>query len=231
MSFNPSKCTVIRIAPRCRDIIDTSYCLHGHTLEVVDSSKYLGVTITEDLTWDKHISSITSKASRTLGFLRRNLKECTLPVKEASYKAMVRPSLENAATVWDPHQQNHIQAIEQVQRRAARFVFNDYSTRTPGCVSNMIKDLNWQSLEQRRKHSRLSMMYKIRNNLVDINADRFLQKSDTRTRGHHRLFQERISDKTLANSFFPRTVRDWNLLSASVVSAPSVDSFRLLLRE
>ncbi|XP_052818036.1 uncharacterized protein LOC128244061 [Mya arenaria] len=228
MSFNPTKCTIIRIAPRCRKIIDTKYSHHCHTLEVVDAIKYLGVTITESLTWENKIVNIPSKANRTLGFLRRNLRECTPPVKEASYMAMVRPSLENAATGWDPHQQNNIKAIEQVQRRAAHFVFNDCSTKTPGCVSNMIKDLNWESIEQRRKHSRLSMMYKIRNNLVDINADRYLQSGDARTRGQHRLFQ-RITDQVLANSFFPRTVREWNLFPASTVSATTIDAFRLLL--
>ncbi|WAR27805.1 hypothetical protein MAR_013509 [Mya arenaria] len=137
MSFNPTKCDVIRIAPCCRKIIDTKYSLHGHTLEVVDASKYLGVTITESLTWEKHIVNITCKANRTLGFLRRNLRECTPPVKKASYKAMVRPSLENAATVWDQHLQNHIKAIEQVQRRAARFTSSQTGTskvvmREPG---------------------------------------------------------------------------------------------------
>ena len=70
------------------EIIDTTYTLHGHTLEVVYAIKYLGVTITESLTSDKHIGNITSKASRTLGLIRRNLGECTSPVKEASYKAM-----------------------------------------------------------------------------------------------------------------------------------------------
>ena len=33
----------------------------------------------------------------------------------------------------------------------------------------------------------------------------------------HRLFQERIKDQILSNSFFPRTVREWNLLPASTV--------------
>ena len=75
---------IIRIAPRCRKIIDTTYSLHGHTLEVVDASKYLGVTITESPTWEKHIGNITNKASRTLGFIRRNLRECAPHVKEAS---------------------------------------------------------------------------------------------------------------------------------------------------
>ena len=148
MSFNPTKCTVIRIAPRCRKIIDTTYSLHGHTLEVVVHSKYLGVTITESLTWEKHIGNITSNASRTLGFIRRKLRECMPPVKEASYKAMVRPKLENATTVWDPYQLTHVNTIEQVQRQAARFVFNEYSTKTPGCISNMLKELNWDPLEQ-----------------------------------------------------------------------------------
>ena len=55
------------------EIIDTTYTLHGHTLEVVYAIKYLGVTITESLTSDKHIGNITSKASRTLGLIRRNL--------------------------------------------------------------------------------------------------------------------------------------------------------------
>ena len=50
MKFHPEKCMVIRIK---RHIIKTNYQIHGHTLEVVDSSKYLGVTISEDLTWKK----------------------------------------------------------------------------------------------------------------------------------------------------------------------------------
>jgi hypothetical protein len=55
MSFHPQKCTVIRIATNQRHVIPAQYTLHGHTLEVVDSAKYLGVTISEDLQWSKHI--------------------------------------------------------------------------------------------------------------------------------------------------------------------------------
>jgi hypothetical protein len=55
----------------------TSYTLHEHTLDVVDSGKYLGVTINKDLTWTKHLNQTIGKASKTLGFLRRNLQRCT----------------------------------------------------------------------------------------------------------------------------------------------------------
>ena len=49
MSFHPSKCTVIRIPPQRKNLLQTSYWLHGHTLEIADSSKYLGITISEVL--------------------------------------------------------------------------------------------------------------------------------------------------------------------------------------
>jgi len=43
-----------------------------------------------------------------LGFLRRNLKIHNKKVKEQAYKTLVRPHLEYAAAVWDPHQKEDI---------------------------------------------------------------------------------------------------------------------------
>ena len=174
---------------------------------MVDSSKHLGATIKDDLSWGTHIQNTVSKANRTLGFLRK-MKDCTKPVKDLTYKTMIRPTMGYSSTVWDPDLQTHITTLEQVQRRAARYVCNDYHSRTPGCVTKMIADLNWEPLEVRRRHERLGMLYRIQHNLVDIPIDRYLQVSDSRTRGHTKLFQERISDATYSNSFFPRTVRD-----------------------
>ena len=103
MQFHPQKCTVIRINPNRHRLINTSYQIHSHILEVVDSSKYLEVTISEDLTWRKHIDDTVNKANKTLGFVRRNLGDCSAPVKTAAYTTMVRPRLEYSSTVWDPH--------------------------------------------------------------------------------------------------------------------------------
>ena len=49
------------------------YTLHQQTLENVQSAKYLGITITENLDWGQHITDVSSKPTKTLGFLRRNL--------------------------------------------------------------------------------------------------------------------------------------------------------------
>ena len=116
------------------------------------------------------------------------LEACTPPVKASTYKIMVRPILEYSSPVWDPYQQTDIKALEQVQRRAARYVFNDYSTRTPGCVTKMLDDLEWEPLEVRRRHDRLSMLYRMQHNLVDIADNRYLSSSDSRTRGTVKFF-------------------------------------------
>ena len=168
MQFHPQKCTVIRINRNRRRLINSSYQIHGHTLEVVDSSKYLGVTISEDLNWRKHIDDTVNKANKTLGFVRRNLSDCSAPVKSAAYTTMVRPRLKYSSTVWYPYHNRDIHNLEQVQRRAARFVNRNYTEQTPGCVTNMIQSLGWESLQHRRYINRLNMLFKIQHGIIDM---------------------------------------------------------------
>ena len=177
MDLNASKCSLIHILPSKRKhIIDSSYTLHGQTLETVEESKYLGVTISNNLTWTRHTENFTGKGNKTFGFLRRNFKDCTTQVKAVTYTTMVQPTLEYATSVWDPYLQKDIKAVEQVQRRAAHYVLNDYSTRTPGCVTGMVNKLQWESLETRR-NDRLTMLYRIQHGLVDVHPDSYLQQS------------------------------------------------------
>ena len=141
MQFHPQKCIVIRINSNRRRKINTNYQIHEQTMEVVNSSKYLGVTISENLTWRKHIEDTVNKANKTLSFVRRNLSNCSASVKTAAYTTMVRPRLEYSSNVWDPHHNKKIHSLEQVERRAARFVHHNYTERTPGCVTNMVQSL------------------------------------------------------------------------------------------
>ena len=55
--------------------ISTQYELSGQVLEEVKDANYLGVTVSDDLEWTKHINAITTKANSKLSFLRRNIDE------------------------------------------------------------------------------------------------------------------------------------------------------------
>ena len=102
MRFQPVKCNIMQITRKRIKKIYASYSLEGKVLENVEKIKYLGVTITNDLKWNTHVSNICTKANRTLGFLRRKLAACPLDVKESAYKGLVRPILEYGSSVGVP---------------------------------------------------------------------------------------------------------------------------------
>ena len=91
MSFHPGKCQALHVT-RKRDPLKGNYHLHGQNLKTVEETKYLGVTISQDLSWDSHISHITNRGNKTLGFLRRNLRVGSINIKKTAYKVLVRLS-------------------------------------------------------------------------------------------------------------------------------------------
>ncbi|XP_068717846.1 uncharacterized protein [Montipora capricornis] len=143
-----------------------------------------------------------------------------------AYKALVRPQIEYASTVWDPFTQENQNKIEMVQRRAARFVCNNYSREAS--VTAMLDELGWRSLKQRRTDQRLIMLYKIVNNLIEVDIVNELKPHSRHSRNvHSNSFRVPLERKTyLKYSFLPRTLEQWNALPAFLVTAPSLNAFK-----
>ena len=94
MKFNVAKCRSMRVTlHQHHKQILFDHSLHNQTLENVQSAKYLGIAITDNMDWGQHVSEISSKATKTLGFLRRNLAFAPRSTKEVVYKTLVRPKL------------------------------------------------------------------------------------------------------------------------------------------
>ena len=173
------------------------YQLDGHILQQVPENPYLGVTISEDLKWSSHIK-ITKKANSTL-------RKPTLPS-------------------------------------------GDYTSRDHGCVTRMLSDLYLPPLGDRRKENCLIFFFKVVEGLVPA-----LQTHDylTPVRGKRQIKSRQFKDcvthniidsqatynsrcfKTVQcktelfkNSFFPKTIIDWNHLEDCVVRAETVNGFR-----
>ena len=169
MKFNAKKCHILRI-DRGLKTKDHMYELCGHVLKQVPNNPYLGVIISQDLRWGSHLHKVKIKANSTLAFLRRNLKQCPAKIKQTAFTALVRYLLEYSSTVWDPFLETEKGELEKIQRRGARFVFNDYS-RTSS-VTAMLSKLDWVPLTERRRDARLTMMFKI----IAIPAEEYLTK-------------------------------------------------------
>jgi len=85
MSFNPSKCTI----SRSNSPLHKFYTLCGVVLQHISEARYLGVLLSDDLQWSKHVQHITAKANSTLGLLRRNLHHCPEKLRELAYISLV----------------------------------------------------------------------------------------------------------------------------------------------
>ena len=99
-------------------------------------------------------------------------------------------------------------------------------------MTDMLSDLKWDTLELRRKKNRLTVMYKLSHNLVDITTEEYLiPNSEKRTRNSH-AFKYRlpeVSKDVFKFSFFPRSIREWNSLPADLVNCKSLPDFKLNL--
>ena len=139
--------------------------LYGHTIQKVKNAKYLGVTFDCHLSWKNHINSIAAKATAAQAFLQRNTAFCSMELKTHCYM-FVHPIMEYSATAWSPHTTLSISKLERVQRRAARYVLNDYLTFYS--VSVMFNQLHWPRLRTRKDYLKVVMLYKIIKDLVTI---------------------------------------------------------------
>ena len=226
MEFHPDKCKVLRISNKIKPVIG-AYKLHDKVLENVDQAKYLGVTIQKKLSWKPHIQNITKKANQTIGFLQRNLRFCNSSTKAMCFKVYVRPIVNYAAPVWNPVGQQNMglrNSLEMVQRRGARFVFNQWERdKSP---TKMLVDLKWNTLESDRKKLNLILMHKIIHQKVAISTEIL----PNRTRYCDLKFQPvygRVN--AFKNSFLPTTTKWWNELPSSSLFEDNIDKFKLKL--
>jgi len=224
MMFNPKKCEFLRISNKSTFVLNTYY-INNHPIKEVTHAKYLGVIIDQNLSWNEHIKQISSKATKVNAFLYRNLYHCPVNTKLNCYKAMVRPILEYASPIWDPHTAININHLESVQRSAARLCYKDYSNFSS--VTTMLRNLNLPTLKDRRNRAKLQMMYKITNNLVSVPNDCLTPAPPFLRSGYFNQMSTRID--SFKFSFFPSTIKLWNSLPPYIVNSSTHDQFCTLL--
>ena len=226
MEFHPGKCQLLRVTNKIKPIIST-YTIHDTPLSVTDSAKYLGVVIDSKLQWKTQYSDTIKKCNSTLAFLKRNLSRAPEFVKKKCYTTLVRPKLEYASAIWDPHCNKYIELIEKVQKRAARFVTNNYKMESGNTLVNLEK-LNWPTLEERRLQTKLTIFQKARLELIDIPVNHLKQTTrSTRQFGDGLSYFKEFSDiNSHIFSFYPHTSQLWNHVPSEVRTCKNIETFK-----
>lgn len=124
--------------------------LLGSEIERVDSIKYLGLTIKDNLSWSDHISKICSKARRLIGILFWQFYKCAdTSTIRTLYLTLIRPHLEYAIQIWDPYliKDCKLALLEDVQKFACKVYLKSWNTM----YDEMLDTLIIPKLEQRSK--------------------------------------------------------------------------------
>ena len=134
MKFHPSKCKVLMVSkfnpPLINDLpfVQFYYKMGNDLLNYAESEKDLGITINRTLNFTEHANILYSKANQRLGLLKRTCHFIhSLTKKRALYLAMARSIFEHCPTVWRPSSNTAINRLENIQKRAVKWINSDYS--------------------------------------------------------------------------------------------------------
>ena len=233
MTLNIDKCEHMNVTSKHAPS-NSDYKLDQHHMTKVKEYKYLGLHISDNLSWSTHINHIKNKANKVLYVTKLALARSSQKVKETAYKSIVRPLVEYSSSVWDPYHANQIDAVEMIQRKAARFCLNRYQRMDS--VTEMLQQLNWKPLATRRRASRLSTFSKVYNreeSLDDLSSLVIPAPYGGLRNANPLRIQSITCGKNIGHySFIPRSIREWNSLPPEILNLNKIrcsSDFRDLL--
>jgi hypothetical protein len=137
----------------------------------------------------------------------RVLKKGNRSTKSLAYMSLIRPVLEYGAACWDPHREGQINALDRVQRKAAKF-------------ANLTNASDWDTLAHRRTVARLCALLKAYNGEwawkatgARLHRPYYLSRVDHVRKSKGRKQRTDIGKYSLVN----RTIKIWNQLPAEVL--------------
>ena len=132
IKISTKRCKIMRIT-RKRSPLVRDYYINDQCLESVYTYEDSGLLTSSNLSWNSYIDSITAKANKALGLVKRtcmDFKDITR--LRILYRSLVRPLPKYSCETWNPKTQRNYNRIEAIQRRATKFILKyneDYNIR------------------------------------------------------------------------------------------------------
>ena len=96
--------------------------VNNQIIEEVKKTKFLGVTITNNLTWHEHIMQLRNKLSKVCGVLHITKPYLTKTSMLLIYSALIHSNLIYCNTIWGGASKEALRPLEVVHKRAIRFI-------------------------------------------------------------------------------------------------------------
>ena len=227
LKFNTNKCKLMLVTKkRDSSIQPPQLFLDGVALARVHSYKYLGITLTSNLSWSSHIRNCCNKTRKLIGLLYRQFYEnATSPTLVKLYCSFIRPHLEYAAIVWNPLLKGDIDSLENVQKFALRVCLKSWNST----YEELLMTTKLPSLQDRRTIASLCHLFKIVKGFTDFpNAPvhTMTHSYDTRSSNKPLFIVPQCRTNAYQHSFFPSTLANWNSLPREASQTNTIAAFK-----
>ena len=129
LSLNIPKYCALRFSLSQHQTDSFEYALDGEAVCFTGTQRDLGVITTANLAWTDHYNHICLKAYRSLNLIRRTISASSpTNLKKQLYILLVRSHLCYCSQVWRLNLIKDISSIECVQRKATKFILNNYTS-------------------------------------------------------------------------------------------------------
>ena len=137
----------------------------------------------------------------------------------------IRPKLEYAAVLWNPHHKKDIEKLEKVQRAATKWA----PTLKDQEYNERLDKLKLQTLQERRTRGDMITLYKCITVILHIDKENYLTYGNRISRGNSKKLRKQRGIKDIMKYGFPNRVIDkWNKLPDEVVCAKNINQFKKL---
>ncbi len=160
ISWSKDNCLSLNVSKTKELIVDfskrqqrpyTPLMISGTHVERVSSFKYLGVNLSEDLTWTTRIQTQVKKARQRLYHLRQLRKFCVSPaILKTFYSGAIESELTQCISVWYGNTSNQdcktlqrvVHLAERISGSALPYLQDIYLKRCKSRAAKIIKDSN-----------------------------------------------------------------------------------------
>ena len=230
--IQPDKSVIISYTRgRTTQSTPTTYQINGSNIIKSNVFKDLGIFFEEDLKWNSHVAHIKHKAARISYLILKSFQSQNLFLYLLLYKAYIRPITEFNTSIWNPNNHKNIRDIENVQKKFTRQVFQRLNLKY-NSYFDRLQTLKIKTLEYRRASQDLINLYKMLNNIIDIDTNTLFRRSDFynthNLRRHNQCLKPIYNAKTniRKNFFAERVIKAWNKLPDRVIQSRSVQEFK-----
>ena len=164
---------IIGNSGKLKQLANVQLIVKDATLEGVQSIKYLGVIINENLSWKCHIESFPAKFVQRLGIPRRIKHLLPRHARSLFVKTIITSIMEYSSRIWgDRGSKVLMDNIQVLHSKAAKLVLDRPMLSSS---SEPLNSLNWVTLRQRRSIYRCLYVHK---SISGMNDNEFIRNSD-----------------------------------------------------